>query len=1766
MASELVGSAHVDIDINPSPAEAALARLEAKADRTFAELGRKRAEASLDVKTTEFDRKIDKAKGELANLEGKHARVGVSLKGDIEKEIAEVKAEIKQLDREKATIKVDSRQLKAANKEQRLLSQARALDERHALAQAKAERALTTERSRAVQAMQREGKIQARAAAENAKFDADRVEGAIKSRAAIAKLSAEYEKLAGKQKALKKQASSVFSQRSIATTEREARKLERVGAEMEHVAHKIERLGGSVADLDPELRKNSNAFDRWLSRLGDTSIRIGPLTTSIKGLGVGLGLLGPLIFELGGGLASLIGFLGQGIAGASAVGIGALGGFALSAFGVGAVIKPMLGEFGAIKKASESLADAQLKYGKNSTQAQTAQEKLNHSLKGVSPAARDAFETYGQLGDRWRNLTKEAKPAVFNAFGQSLKTAQALLPAFASESVKTTQVAGKAWEGWMKSLRSSEAQNLLGGMMSDFRASIPGLADGLGSIGAMIGRIGAAGAHFLPGLSGGFAEWANNLERAVGSGDKLTGKVGGLVDSMQDFGHLTQDTGSFLVHFFGASANAGQGLSNSLDGVIKRWDKWTQSREGKKSLENFFSESQTATEDFMSSLGHFTELLFQFSRATAPLANGLLKVVTFMGDIVSAADGLVGVKNIFQGIGAALAGLWVTSKVTAYATAVKTTLSTLKGAAATMAGTNIAATAAGGAGMFPGFFGRGGARVATAESAAVARGLGAVAPAARRAETAGAMLATSFGSLVASMGASVKSGPLGRGASSVGGRLSGLAPKFMSLASLAGVFSAAMTPTVLIPAAAIGALALFIGKMEDSKTAFEEAHEAFMETEDMSKSIRQVTVAGEKYNESIHEQVSATEEVSNAKAHYLKLLDNGAPERKIIAALARLGVAEDQQADSQRNLGIERARNVKTDEKALATAKKRVNAAKAEERAARKTEPGLDNEGNVIQKHQSSTWERDLARAQRDRAAAQREVAATAAAMVVATLPLERQTKGLAPLTDRATDSLEKLSKTAGAQAAKKIGNFVDPKDVERAANLSNRLTKLGQGSTVKKIAVKSSGADETLGKLQRLQKQTRRVTTARLNVKTNSEGASQKLSRLSSLSQKVAGANPTIKILANADNAEQAINRLSSHLRQVAQRKYQARIDAIDQTTAPGSAARAKLTAIAQKKYQARLTAIDNASHPAAAARKALEAAGKQHPNPTITVNAAQALSSTQMVIGQLSALNGYTAHANVYVGLSGPGASKMSGRFMGGPSVYMPSFAVGGPSQDRLQRAAENAVLVPAGASRKVNKPTMLTGEEPGHPEYVIATNPAYRESNERYLESAAGDLGYEVIPAHKKGKGKKGKGKKKAASSSPADNRAEMLRRKPRGQRSGAGSPAKSAVFPGEGKLYNEQPINSEKAAIDRIEENYARQLDHQEREITAGRREAWDFGWFRENQVSERNARQRLQNVLVPQAIKQIDEKESKAVSYLTSGAGRPSNIKALKRGVNKADRAYDAIDRDDYAKGDEGSKAYGKARAEQKKVLEAAKRHLEKVERERKRAEKLKKLARTEKSKLRSEASAQDNPLSEAVDDIQYINDVESGAVDAPYAEAAGEKLIEEGEDFKRAKADLVAAGLRGDVPGEEAARARMIAITEREYGEAQGTPSADDDIVIGERLKSLREETKDNGGKGTIGEQTASSNEAREQLYQQFASNITGQIVPAAGALSSGGPPIYTPGGMTAMGAATPALQGGASTSAAGSGSIKVVNNFAAPPPDPHTWTRQQEFELGALS
>lgn len=109
---------------------------------------------------------------------------------------------------------------------------------------------------------------------------------------------------------------------------------------------------------------------------------------------------------------------------------------------------------------------------------------------------------------------------------------------------------------------------------------------------------------------------------------------------------------------------------------------------------------------------------------------------------------------------------------------------------------------------------------------------------------------------------------------------------------------------------------------------------------------------------------------------------------------------------------------------------------------------------------------------------------------------------------------------------------------------------------------------------------------------------------------------------------------------------------------------------------------------------------------------------------------------------------AKKVGGGFSGGSWAQggpLP-MASGGPTDKQLQQAAERASRFPTRDMQqgaRVTRPTFLTGEEPGHHEYVIATNPAYRSANTNYLADAAMDLGFSLIPAYKKGKKPKNKG---------------------------------------------------------------------------------------------------------------------------------------------------------------------------------------------------------------------------------------------------------------------------------------------------------------------------------------------------------------------------------------------------------------------------------------
>lgn len=643
-----VGEAHVDIHVNAAPGEAELAAFRSKVDRDFVELGRKKAEAEFKVKTADFDRKYNDAKKKLDYFKMRRERATLDLaKKHFDEQVAAAKAELKALGDQRTEIRIDAKQVKAANDAERLLTKEHAMSEQAALKHAAAEDKNS--------------------------------ESLLKSKREIDKLREAYNRLGSERRRLE---TKTGRPGGLFRTEGENLALAKVRSEMELTEHRIKALGGDFRDINVDLEDDRSMLLRWGESLASMRLHLGFFSASIRQVMVALVALGPVITGLIGSATSLVGVLGTGLAGASAVAAAGLSGLTLTAIGAVGVIKPIVTEISEVMKLSDAYHKAVLKYGKGSKEAKGYQEKLAQGLKMVAPGARAALEELIKVKEEFRELTKPARHSVFEGFASSVKTIHALLPSFSRETNKTTTVLSEGWQKLMKDLRSEDAKRGIETIMRNFRASLPPLLNGFESLGRIFGNISVSASKFLPGLSRGFAEWAENLERSVGSGQALDSNIGRLVNHMRDFGHMSEAAARVLIALFNTSADSGDGLLETLTNIFNRWADWMNSVEGQRSLKKFFAESKVETEGLFSVLGRLIELLWRMGRATAPISAGFMQVLTVIGDIVSAASQFDPILNLLKEIGAVLGVIWATNKVIAFTTAIREAFAALKAYAA----------------------------------------------------------------------------------------------------------------------------------------------------------------------------------------------------------------------------------------------------------------------------------------------------------------------------------------------------------------------------------------------------------------------------------------------------------------------------------------------------------------------------------------------------------------------------------------------------------------------------------------------------------------------------------------------------------------------------------------------------------------------------------------------------------------------------------------------------------------------------------------------------------------------------------------------------------------------------------------------------------------------------------------------------------------------------------------------------------------------------
>lgn len=336
------------------------------------------------------------------------------------------------------------------------------------------------------------------------------------------------------------------------------------------------------------------------------------------------------------------------------------------------------------------------------------------------------------------------------------------------------------------------------------------------------------------------------------------------------------------------------------------------------------------------------------------------------------------------------------------------------------------------------------------------------------------------------------------------------------------------------------------------------------------------------------------------------------------------------------------------------------------------------------------------------------------------------------PVSQKVAGAWKNIYANAKEASQVKVANMFEaaPEKAEATMRAFSKLIDAGQKSKAEQIILNPKLNDkQVLAQLRGLQKQ----VNTNVNVKANTGKAKSDITNLGK------GKTATINTKANTKGAEASLRGLSSK-----------RLAAMLTIRANDSDAVGKLNKIQRAKLTAKLVSLGADKSAAEAAVKSVNA--KKLNNKTAKfeakadIGAAESAdkkvqgfrdktvrmrttADTSGVSSVQSAINSLPSEVVIPVRVSG---SASVSRAAGGPVVGAASGRDIGPAaQRRREDSATRASSRANSNGGTYARPTLLVGEE-NRREYVIATNPAYRQNNVGYLAAAADEFGYRLETA--------------------------------------------------------------------------------------------------------------------------------------------------------------------------------------------------------------------------------------------------------------------------------------------------------------------------------------------------------------------------------------------------------------------------------------------------
>ncbi len=842
----------------------------------------------------------------------------------------------------------------------------------------------------------------------------------------------------------------------------------------------LKAMGKEPIDIDVDVDVGHETLGKFAKAIAETTIRIGPLTTTLVGLGRALLVLGPIVSGVTASIVALTGAIGAGLLGTIGLASAGIAGFGLAAIGAIGVLKPVFRQLGDVKKATKAYNDQVKKTGEDSDKAKKKLKELNSVLGHVDDQTVETISSWDNVRDAWSKSTKPARGYFWDTAAEGIRMVDDLMPMFAKNTNETFRVVSQGAKGWMRGLSSGEGKGILNSLFGNFNKSLPNIMRGLGNLGAVVGRILQSFSNHLPGVTKGFADWSARLSEAVQPGKKLDGQVGGLVDKAKQLGRFFMAAGRTIVTVLGGASGEGGSMLDSMTRKLNEWNRALKTGEGRQSMLDFFRESATTARHFFSALAPILKLFNEWITIMRPLTDIGLQVFGALAKIVEIGASFGPLKTLMQGAFILFLGGSLAAKILGVVSALKA----LKATAIALGTSNVLANIGNAVtgGVVPAYGKTRGKSRAPVPPAVPMPGRRAPAPVAPRTVPGSGRQAGAIKAAVPGIAVT--------GAAASGGSM---------LARLAPLAAAAATPmgALALAATAVGAgLAIAAVKTGVFKDRIGAAAEASSKLRENASKLRAgIDPAATTTGQAGTDQQRNIIYLEQARAR-LAQTKRGTQEYR----LALLDVVDAQRAVrlSGQNMAAEAAQQVGL---ALESAQKLKASKGAKQTQLSEQTKDLalyKRRGNPGDKALAQQTEVNITRTKAQLAGLDRAIARADARFLAATINAKRAQAGLGELVGRNALAMGRfLDKYKNIPAARKLLLTINDEQVAgKIAAISNKLAAIGQKPAVAKILANNDSAKQKLAALEGLMARYRK-SNPKTNVGANSDQARGTLNRL---------------------------------------------------------------------------------------------------------------------------------------------------------------------------------------------------------------------------------------------------------------------------------------------------------------------------------------------------------------------------------------------------------------------------------------------------------------------------------------------------------------------------------------------------------------------------------------------------------------------------------------------------------------------------------------------